>query len=153
MLIKLSTRSRDQNARRSHSIKTDNNSFERVEGFRYLGTILTNQNSIQEEIKSRLKSGNACSHPVQKIFSSRLLFKKLKIKIYRTIILPVVLYGYETWSLTLKEKRRLRLSENRVFRRIFGPKRDEVTREWRKIDNEEFNDLYTSPNTVRVIKV
>jgi len=85
-----------------------------------LGT-LTNQNSIQEEIKSRLKSGNACHHLVQNILSSSLLSKNFKIKIYRTIILPVVLYGCETWSLTLGEERRLRVFENRVLRRIFGP--------------------------------
>ena len=85
-----------------------------------MGT-LTNQNSIQEEIKSRLKSGNACHHLVQNILSSSLLSKNFKIKIYRTIILPVVLYGCETWSLTLGEERRLRVFENRVLRRIFGP--------------------------------
>ena len=73
--------------------------------------------------------------------SSNLLSKKLKIKIYRTIILTVVLYGCETWSLTLREERRLRVFENRVLRRVFGPKRDEVTGEWRKLHNEELRDL------------
>jgi len=81
-----------------------------------------------------------------------LLSKYLNIKIYRTIILPVVLYGFETWSLTLREERRLRVFENRVLRRIFGPKRDEVTGEWRKLHNEELNNLYSSPNIVWVIK-
>jgi len=81
-----------------------------------------------------------------------LLSKNLKIKIYRTIILPVVLYGCATWSLTLREERRLRVFENRVFRKIFGPKRDEVTGEWRKLHNEELNDLYSLPNIVRVVK-
>jgi hypothetical protein len=80
------------------------------------------------------------------------LSKNLKIKIYRTIILPVVLYGCETWSLTLREERRLRVFENKVLRRIFGPRRDEVTEEWRRLHNEELNDLYCSPNIVRVIK-
>ena len=81
-----------------------------------------------------------------------MLSKNFKIKIYRTIILPVVLYGCETWSLTLREGRRLRVFENRVLRRVFGPKRDEVTMEWRKLHNEELNDLYSSPNVDRVIK-
>jgi len=89
---------------------------------------------------------------VQNLLSSSLLSKNLKIKIYRTIILPLVLYGCETWSLTLREERRLRVFENRVLRRIFGPEGDEVTGEWRKVHNEELNNLYSSPNIVRVIK-
>jgi hypothetical protein len=72
--------------------------------------------------------------------------------IYRTIILSVVLYGWETSSLIFREGRRLRVFQNRLLRRIFGPKRDEVTGEWRKLHNEEFNDLYSSPNIIRVIK-
>jgi hypothetical protein len=124
---------RDQNAGRNHSIKTDNRSFERVEEFEYLGTILTHQTSIQEEVKSRLNLGNACYYSVQNLLSSRLLSKNLNIRIYRTIILHVVLYWCENWSLTLREERRLRVFENRVLRRIFGPKSDEVTGEWRKL--------------------
>jgi hypothetical protein len=87
-----------------------------------LGIRATNQNLIQEEIKRRLNFGNACYHSVQNLLSSRLLSKNLKIIIYKTIILPVVLYGCETWSMTLREERRLRVFENRVLRRIFGPK-------------------------------
>ena len=86
------------------------------------------------------------------LLSSSLLCKKLKIKIYRTIILPVVLNGCETWSLTLREKRRLGVFENRVLRIVFGPKRDELTGEWRKLHNEELSDLYSLPNIVRVVK-
>ena len=78
--------------------------------------------------------------------------KILKIKIYRIIILPVVLYGCETWSLTLREERKLRVFENMVLWRIFGPRSDEVTGEWRRLHNVELNDLYCSPNNVRVIK-
>jgi len=91
---------------------------------------------------------------VQNLLSSRLLSKNLKIKIYthRTIILPVVLYGCETWSLTLREERKLRVFANRVLMRIFGPRRDEVTGEWRRLQNEELNGLHSSPNIVRVIK-
>jgi len=81
-----------------------------------------------------------------------LLSKNLTIKIYRTIILPVVLYGCETWSLTLREERKLRVYENMVSRRIFGPRRDEVTGELRRVHSEELNDLYSSPNIVQVIK-
>jgi len=123
-----------------------------VEVFKYLGTTITDQNSIQEEIKSRLKLGNACYHSVQNLLSSRLLSKNLKIKIYITIILPVVLYRCETWSLTLREELRLRVFENRALRKVFGPKRDKVTGEWRKLYNEELNDLYSLPNIVRVVK-
>jgi hypothetical protein len=114
-----------------------------VEQFRYSGTTLTNENSIQEEIKRRLKSRNSCNYSVQNIFSSSLLPEDLKIKIYRNIILSVVLYGCETWSLTLKEEGRLRVLDNRVLRRIFGPKRGEVTGEWRKLHNEELTDMYS----------
>jgi len=89
---------------------------------------------------------------VQNRLSLRLLFKNTKIKVYRNIILRVVLYGPDTWSLTLREERRLRMFENRVLRRIFGPMRDEITGEGRKLHNEEINYLYCSPNTVRVIK-
>ena len=117
----------DQNAGRSQDIKNDSYSFERVEEFKYLGKTLTNQNFIQEEIKNRSKSGNACYLSVQNLLSFSLLSKNIKIKMYRTIILPFVLYECETWSLTLREERRLRVFEKRVLRRIFGPKRDKVT--------------------------
>jgi len=144
--------SQDKNSGRSHSTKIDNSSFETVKEYKYVGTTLTNQHSIQEKIKSRLESGNACYHSMQVHLSSSLLSKNLKIKIYRTIILPVVMYGCETWSLTLRKEHRLRVSENSMLRRIFGPKRDKVTRELRKLHNEEINYLYSSPNTARVIK-
>jgi hypothetical protein len=108
---------------------------------------------IQEEIKRGLNSGNACYHSVQTLLSSRLLSKHLKIRIYKTVILPVVLYGCESWSLTLREEHRLKVFENRVLRRIFGLKRDEVTGEWRKLHNEELRDLYSSPNIIRIIQV
>jgi hypothetical protein len=104
-----------------------------MEQFKYFGTTLTHQNSSQEEIKSRLKSGTACYHSVQNLLSSSLLSKNTKIKIYRTIIL----FGCETWSLTLREERRLR-----VLRRTFEPKRAEVTGEWRTLHSEGHYDLY-----------
>ena len=88
---------------------------------------------------------------MKNLLSSSLVSKNLKMKIYRTIILPVVSYECETWFLTLREERKLRVFENRVLRRIFGPRRDKVAGEWRKLHNEDLNDLY-SPNIVRVIK-
>jgi hypothetical protein len=123
-----------------------------VEKFKYLGTTITYRNSIQEEIKSRLKSGNAFYHSVQDLLSSCFLSKNIKVKICSTIILPVVLYGCETWSLTLREEHRLRVFENRVLRKILVPKMDEVTGEWRRLHNEELNYLYSSPNIIWVIK-
>jgi hypothetical protein len=112
------------------------------DGLNWLRTCfdIDNIELIQEEIKRRLNSGNACYHSVQSLLSSHLLSKNLKIRIYeyKTIILPVVLYGCETWSLTLREEHRLRVFENRVLRRIFGPKREEVIREWRTMHNGSF---------------
>jgi hypothetical protein len=122
-----------------------------VSQFKHLGTTVTNQNLIQEELKRRLNSGNACYHSVQNLLSSRLLSKNVKVRIYKTIILPVVLYGWETCSLTVREEHKLRVFENRALR-IFGPKRDGVTGGWRKLYNEELHNLYSSPSIIRIIK-
>jgi hypothetical protein len=94
----------------------------------------------------KLNSGNVCCHSIQNLLSSRLLSKNVKIRIYKTIILPVVLYGYETWSLILREEHRLREFENRVLRRIFGPKRNEVRGSWRKLHN-----LCSASSKIRMI--
>jgi hypothetical protein len=107
---------------------------------------------MHEEIKSRLDSGSVCYCWVQSLLLSRLLSSNVKVKMYKTIILPVVLYGCETWSLALREEHRLRVFENRVLRRIFGPKRDEVTGEWRKLHNGELHNLYSSPGIIRQMK-
>jgi len=123
--------SRDQNAGRSHNIKIDNSFFERVEEFRYLGTTLMNQNSNQEEIKSRLKSENACYHSVQNLLSSSLLLKKFKdqdVQNYNSFVCMGVKFCHSHGGRNVG----LRLFENRVLS-IFGPKRDEVTGEWRKL--------------------
>ena len=118
MLIKLSTQScLEIRIPDKFSVRIDNSTFERVEEFKYLGSTLTNPNSIAEQIKSKLRSGNVCYHLVQNLLSSRLLSKNLKI--YRNIILPVVLYGSENWLLTLQEKRKMWVFENMVLRRIF----------------------------------
>jgi hypothetical protein len=119
----------------------------------YLTTRLTDQNCIQEEIKSRLNSGNACYHSVQSLLSFCLLLRDVKDKVYKTIILPVVLNGCETWSLMLREEHRLGVFQNRVLRRIFGAKRDEMIGEWRKLHIEELHNLYSSSDQVKVNEV
>jgi hypothetical protein len=121
--------------------------LEGVAKFKYLRKTLTDQNCMQEEIKSRLNSENACYHLVQCFLSSHLLSRNVKVKIYEIISLPFVLFGF-----TLREEHRLRVFENKVVRRIFGLKSDELTGEWRKLHDEELHILYSSPNIIRQIK-
>jgi hypothetical protein len=114
--------------------------------------LVSDEISIQEKIKSRLKSRNNCYHSVLNLLSSILLSKIIKIMTRRTIILPVVWYRCETWSLTLEEERRLRVFETIVLRRIYGPKRDEGPGYWTRLHNEKLNELHSSPNIIRLIK-
>jgi hypothetical protein len=113
---------RHENAGQNHDIKIADGCFENVPQFKYLGTTVINQNLIQEEIKRRLNSDNAYHRSVQKLLPSRLLSENIKIRIYKTIILLVILYGCETWYLSLREEHRLRVFENRVLRTIFRPR-------------------------------
>ena len=129
--------SRCQNIIQNQNIVIGNLSFENVEKFRYPGVTVTNTNDIREEIKRRINMRNTCYYSLEKILSSYLLSKKLKVNTYRTIILPVVLYGCKTLSLTLREEHRLRVFENEVLRKIFWAKRDKITGEWRKLHNAE----------------
>ncbi|KAJ4436763.1 hypothetical protein ANN_16895 [Periplaneta americana] len=144
--------SRDQNIVRNGNIKVGDLYFEEVEKFKYLGATVTNINDTREEIKRRINMGNACYYSVEKLLSSSLLSKNLKVRIYKTVILPVVLYGCETWTLTLREEQRLRVFDNKILRKIFGAKRDEGKGEWRKLHNAELQALYPSPDIIRNIK-
>ena len=141
-----------QNKVQNQNIVLGNLSFENVGKFKYLGVTVTNTNNIREEIKCRINIGNACYYSFEKMLSFHLLSKKLKVNTYKTIILPVVLYGCETWSLTLRDKHRLRVLENEVLRKIFGAKKDEITEEWRVLYNAELHALYSSPNIIRSLK-
>ena len=105
-----------------------------------------------EEIKHRINMGNACYYSLEKILSSRLLSKKLKVNTYKTVTLPVVLYGCETWSFTLREEHRLRVFENKVLKKIFGAKRDEITGELRNLHNAELHALYSSTDIIGNLK-
>jgi hypothetical protein len=144
--------SRSQKTGQKHGRKRANRFFEEVEKFRYLGITLTDKNFMHEEIKSRRNSENACNHSVQRRLSSRLLSRNVKGKIYKIKILPVGLCGPETWSIVLREERRMRVFEKGVLRRIFGNKRDEVTGERRKLFNGELHNLYSPPDVIRRIK-
>ncbi|KAJ4445495.1 hypothetical protein ANN_07303 [Periplaneta americana] len=114
--------SRDQNIVRNGNIKIGDLSFEEVEKFKYLGATVTNINDTREEIKHRINMGNACYYSVEKLLSSSLLSKNLKVRIYKTVILPVLLYGCETWTLTLREEHRFRVFENKLEKVIWDVK-------------------------------
>jgi hypothetical protein len=140
-----------QNLGQNQNIRTANKSFENVAKFKHVRTTLKNLNGIHNKIKSRLNSGSACSYSVQNLLSSRIISEKLTIKLYETVILPIVLYGCETWSLTLREEHRLRVFWKRMLRNIFGTKMEE-DRSWGKLHNYELHRLYSAPNIVRLIK-
>jgi hypothetical protein len=112
---------------------------------------VTTQNYTHEEAKGKLNLGNSCYHSVQNLLSSHTFSKNVTIEIYKTIILSFLLYGREIWSLTLKEERRLKVSEKMVLRRIFRPNREEVTRSLRKSHSKELHISYSSPDIIRVI--
>ena len=117
-----------------------------------MGVTVANTNDIREEIKLRINMGNACYYLLEKILSSHLLSKKLKVNTYKTIILPVVLYWRETWSPTLREEQRLRAFENKVLKKIFEAKGDKITGEWSKLHSVGICALHSSSNMIRNLK-
>jgi hypothetical protein len=142
----------EHSAGQSQKMKVDNKSFESAAKFTYLRTTLKNQHCIHEEIMSRLNSGKACHHLFKNLLSSSLRSKNIKVKTHKTIILPVVLAGCDTWSLILREKHRLRMFKNSVQRKISGPTKEEVTGDWRQLHNKKMHELYSPLNTFQVIK-
>ena len=145
--------SRQQNIVQNQNIIIENLSFEKFEKFKYLGITVTNTYDIREELKRRINMGNACYYSLEKILSSHVLSKKFKVNTYKTIILPVLLYGSETWTLTLREEQILSIFENKVLRKILWAKKDEITGEWRKLHNADLHALYSSPNIIMSLKL
>jgi len=123
--------------------------FNRVQKFQYLGTLITQNNEIQEEIKARIHAVNRCYFGLNKLFKSRILSKNLKIQLYRTLIRPVVMYGCETWTLHKIQQNNLLVFERKILRSIFGPCIDSHTGEWRIRYNVEIRELYQKPNIVQ----
>jgi hypothetical protein len=147
---KYMTMSCHPNSGQNQNIRIANELFGNVAKFKYLGMTVTNKNDIHDKIKSTLNSRNACYHSIQNLLSSHLIPKNLKIKIYKTVILPVVLYGHKSWSLTLREEHKLRVFENSVLKKIFGPKREEDG-SWRKLHNDELHNQYSSSNVFMLL--
>ena len=144
--------SREQNTGKYQNIKIGNNAFESVELSKYLRTTITNQYHILQEIQANWAEAIVAVNSVQILLSSSLLFKSKMIEIYRTVIVRVVLCECETWPFTLKEDHGISVFENMLLREIFGLKKGELRGKWRRSENDELDDLYCSPNIIRVIK-
>ena len=126
--------------------------FERVTSFRYLGATISEENSISDEVKIRIQSGCGCMYALKQVITSKNLSRRSKIKVYKTVIRPVVMYGSETWTLTKENERKLKCFERKVLRKIFGPYKDPRTEQFRPRTNNELTDLYEEPDIIKVIK-
>lgn len=124
--------------------------FERVNEFKYLGTIINDQNKLRAEINTRIKSANKCFFALKKQFRSKFISRKTKLRVYKTLILPVLLYGSETWTLNLDIQRSLETFERKILRTIFGPVQEHGC--WRTRYNFELYRLYKQPQVIQVIR-
>lgn len=147
-----STRHNQRRDRIGQNITMDEYNFERVKKFKYLGTMLTENNDGTEEINSRIQAGNRCLYAVQDLLKSKVTSRRTKINIYKTIIRPVVMYGCEAWTLTAANEERLRVFERRILRKIYGPIFDASTGRYRIRTNKELKDLYGDSDIVREVK-
>jgi exonuclease III len=133
-------------------IEVEEYRFKRVDQFKYLGSVITQNNDIKTEISTRLQSANKCFYGLSKIFRSRAISKNLKVRMYLTLLRPIVLYGAETWSLRKTEELRLAVFERKVLRKIYGAHFDAQTNEWRRLHNDELQSLFQRPNIIKEIK-
>lgn len=127
-------------------LRVDGHEFEKVNSFKYLGVVISNKNTEETEIQNRLNLANGCFYALNKLMSSKLLSQTTKIRLYKTIISPILLYGAETWKLNKKEEKKLIVFENKVLRKIYGPVFEEG--EWRRRHNRELRELYKEPDLV-----
>jgi hypothetical protein len=125
--------------------------YQEVTDFKYLGSIITSDNNCERYIKPRMAAGNRSYYAVTKIMKSREISKSSKLKIYRTIVRPIIMYGYEGWTTSERMEEALRVWERKILRKVYGPKRD--TNVWRIRTNKELQDKYRCANIVTSIKV
>ncbi|VVC44605.1 Reverse transcriptase domain [Cinara cedri] len=143
---------RNGNQVQEEFIEVEEYKFKRVDQFKYLGSIITQDNDIKTEISTRLQSANKCFFGLSKIFRSRAISKNLKVRMYLTLLRPIVLYGAETWPLRKTEERRIAVFERKVLRKMYGAYYDVLANEWRKLHNEEVQSLFQRPDILKEIK-
>lgn len=146
--------SRDEVAvrKRLQPLVTENRKFKRVREFKYLGTVFNEGGSCEAEINARIQAGNRCYHSLGQLLKARNLSRQVKIRLYKTLIQPVVMYGCETWSIRRQDYCKLLVFERKVLRKIFGPVQDATTGEWRIRHNEELNSIYRHPTIVGLVR-